>query len=68
MKIIISDNGVGMDYTTIRNLFDFHKVESHRGTAGKIGRGFGLLLTKEIVDKHNGRISIFSSVGVGTKF
>jgi two-component system sensor histidine kinase/response regulator len=68
VEIIISDNGVGMNEATVKNLFDSNQVESLRGTAGEIGSGFGLLLTKEIVDKHQGRISIDSSVGVGTTF
>jgi signal transduction histidine kinase len=57
-----------MNESTVANLFDSNKVESLSGTAGEIGSGFGLLLTKEIVDKHKGRISIESSVGVGTTF
>lgn len=68
VEIIISDNGVGMNESTVANLFDSNKVASLSGTAGEIGSGFGLLLTKEIVDKHKGRISIESSVGVGTTF
>lgn len=68
IEIIISDNGVGMNESTIKNLFNYNKIGSIRGTAGEIGSGYGLLLSKEIIDRHNGKISVDSSVSTGTRF
>jgi signal transduction histidine kinase len=68
VTICVSDNGVGMDLKTANNLFNANKVQSTYGTEGEQGTGLGLLLCKEFVEKHGGKIWVESEVGVGTKF
>lgn len=68
VDIIISDNGIGMTENEIKSLFDYSHKSSTPGTAGEIGSGYGLLLSKEIIDKHNGTISVDSKPGAGTIF
>lgn len=67
-KIIIkvSDNGVGMKQETIDKLFNFSPVNSSKGTANESGTGLGLMLCKEFIDKHRGKIWVESTLGKGT--
>jgi len=68
VEIIISDNGVGIQDEKLKGLFDYTKKESKQGTAGEVGTGYGLLLSKEIIDKHKGKITVNSKLGFGTNF
>lgn len=65
-SIKISDNGIGMDKDTIKDLFVLDKKSISKGTAGESGSGLGMILVKEFIDRHNGSISIESEPGVGT--
>jgi signal transduction histidine kinase/DNA-binding response OmpR family regulator len=63
--IEISDTGKGINKEELKLIFDrFYRVE---GTEQK-GSGIGLALTKEMVDLHNGQISVNSRKGKGTTF
>ena len=66
IKIIIADNGVGMDEETRKRVFEkFYQGDSSRTSTGN---GLGLALAKRIVDLHNGDISISSKENRGTTF
>ena len=62
----VSDNGVGINPEVVDNLFNFFPVKSSLGTANEMGTGLGLLLCKEFVEKHGGKIWIDSVVDKGT--
>lgn len=66
--IKVEDTGIGMDEKTQESLFDLKNNNSRNGTNGEIGTGFGLILTKEFVDKHDGKIWIESEKNKGSKF
>lgn len=68
VELIISDSGIGMDDGTIQSLFKLGETCSQSGTKGEKGTGFGLLLCKEFVDKHNGSICVKSEPGKGSTF
>jgi len=59
----ISDNGIGMDRTTQRHIF-----EEFFSTKGSGGTGLGLAVVDKVVNKHGGRIEVASTPGTGTKF
>ena len=63
--IEISDTGKGMAKEEVKKIFErFYRVQ---GTEEK-GSGIGLAITKELVDLHNGQISVNSRIGEGTSF
>jgi signal transduction histidine kinase len=66
--ISISDSGVGIDNSTIDNLFKMDTKISTIGTQGEKGTGLGLLLCKELVEKNSGKIFALSEISVGTTF
>lgn len=68
VDIQISDTGVGMDQKIIDSLFKIDEFVSQKGTSGELGTGFGLLLIKDFVDKHQGSIIVKSEVGKGSIF
>lgn len=66
--IIVSDNGIGMDNESQSKLWDFTNTVSTTGTADEKGTGFGLILCKEFVEKHYGKIWVESELGKGADF
>jgi PAS domain S-box-containing protein len=65
--VYIEDNGIGIDEDIIEKLFNIDTTFSTRGTDQEKGTGLGLLLCKEIVNRHGGEINIESKSGRGTK-
>jgi signal transduction histidine kinase/ligand-binding sensor domain-containing protein len=68
MKFIVQDEGIGMSSEEIRNLFAVNKSKSTSGTSGEKGTGIGLLLCKDFVDYHKGKIWAQSEPNQGTTF
>jgi PAS domain S-box-containing protein len=68
VRISIRDTGVGMDEAVLCSLFALDRRTCLRGTEGERGSGLGLLLCKEFVEKHGGRIWVESEPGQGTIF
>ncbi len=68
-EIIISvfDSGVGIEEEKLSKLFTEVNLSS-LGTSNEVGIGLGLILCKDIIDKHNGKIWVESHVGIGTTF
>lgn len=64
----VRDEGMGMDSAQLGALFEFGAMRSRAGTANERGSGLGLLLCKEIVDLHGGRIEAASEPGKGSSF
>lgn len=66
--ITVSDNGMGIDPENLVKLFDITEVLSTPGTEGESGTGLGLLLCKDFVETHGGKIWVESIVGEGSQF
>lgn len=69
-EIIISveDNGIGIDNKTLEKLFQPGETPSAKGTQNEKGTGLGLLLCKDFVDMHEGKIWVESQPDKGSKF
>ncbi len=68
IEITVADNGVGMSEERQNKLFKTEIPETTRGTASEPGSGLGLILCKEFVEKHGGKIWVESSHGEGSNF
>jgi signal transduction histidine kinase len=68
VEITVSDTGVGMNETTKSSLFKIVQTISTKGTEGEKGTGFGLLLCKDFVEIHGGKIRVESVEGKGSAF
>jgi signal transduction histidine kinase len=68
LKVGIQDNGIGIGKEVIAKLFLVDEIISTTGTHKEPGTGLGLLLCKEFVEKHDGKIWVESEVGKGSKF
>jgi signal transduction histidine kinase len=64
----VEDNGIGIPVDMIGNLFSLDRNIRRNGTDKEIGTGLGLLLSKEFVDQHHGKIGVESSSEKGTVF
>ncbi|NRA67884.1 MAG: HAMP domain-containing histidine kinase [Pseudobacteriovorax sp.] len=60
VAIVVEDQGVGMSPQVISELFHRFKVKSRKGTMGEMGTGFGLPITKFLVESYGGCISVES--------
>lgn len=64
--IVIADAGRGLDADQIEQLFrPFARLQAHAAIPGE---GLGLSLTRLLVEAMGGRVSVESTVGVGTRF
>ena len=64
-QIDIKDNGKGIEKEEIPHIFErFYKGKN----SSKNSIGIGLALSKTIIEKNNGNISVESKVGEGTRF
>ncbi|HBN6309564.1 TPA: HAMP domain-containing histidine kinase, partial [Clostridioides difficile] len=67
-KIIIEDNGIGIEKNEFNNIFK----RFYRGSADEIesveGSGVGLYLSRKILEEQGGNIIVSSKVGIGSKF
>jgi len=68
LTLIVKDSGVGIPKKDIGKLFRIDAKYTNIGTAQERGTGLGLLLCKEFVEKHGGRIWVESNVGKGSEF
>jgi signal transduction histidine kinase len=66
--IFVRDTGTGIERSDLDKLFRIDIKYSQPGTDREGGTGLGLLLCKEFIEKHNGKIWIESEVGKGSIF
>ena len=64
VQIEVRDDGVGMPPDVLSNMFEPFFTTKERGR----GLGLGLAISRNIVDRHGGRIEVASQPGHGTTF
>jgi hypothetical protein len=65
---MVRDNGIGMSNEMLNKLFDVAQNVSRPGTDNESSSGLGLILCKEFVEKHGGKIWVESTESKGSTF
>jgi len=68
VQIDIADTGIGIPAGELGHVFDEFFRASNAKKREKDGTGLGLSIVKQIVERHNGKISVQSQEGQGTTF
>jgi PAS domain S-box-containing protein len=66
--IAVKDTGIGMSRSMLDNLFRLDAQINRPGTDGEASTGLGLLLSKEFIEKHGGKLWAVSEEGKGSVF
>jgi len=66
--IMVKDSGIGISNDRIEKLFRLDETYSTPGTKDEKGTGLGLILCKEFIEKHGGKIWVESTPGEGSIF
>ncbi len=66
VNIAIADSGVGMTADQKDKVFYVGSNVSTKGTANEKGTGLGLILCREFIERHSGKIWVESAPGQGT--
>lgn len=66
--ISVSDTGKGIEPERFEKLFSYEEKTSTTGTMGERGTGFGLPLSRDIMEGHGGELAVESTPGKGSVF
>ena len=66
--IAVSDTGIGMTKEQTGKLFRLDSARSRKGTAGEQGSGLGLIVCRELLEKHGSELHVESEEGKGSRF
>ena len=68
VEISICDTGIGMNQGIMDHLFALDGQSNRKGTEGEPTTGLGLIICKDYVEKHSGKIWAESEEGKGSTF
>jgi PAS domain S-box-containing protein len=68
VRLSVHDTGVGIPADKLAALLDLDSTISAKGTHGETGTGMGLIISRELMDRQGGAISVESVEGEGTTF
>ena len=68
VEISVIDTGIGMNPEMVDDLFRIDVQTNRRGTENEPSTGLGLILCKDFVEKHGGKIWVESEEGKGSAF
>lgn len=68
VTIYVTDSGIGMTPEEAKSIFEIGIVKSTEGTRGEPGTGLGLLICKDFIERHGGKIGVESEVNKGSTF
>lgn len=67
-QVSIKDDGIGISKEDIDTIFNVEDKKRRVGTANEQGSGLGLILCKDFIEKHGGRLWVLSTLGEGAEF
>ena len=68
VDISVADNGIGMTAQEADQLFQTESLIARSGTADEQGTGLGLIISRDFVERHGGKIRVTSEPGLGSRF
>jgi signal transduction histidine kinase len=68
VELSVKDTGIGMNSYMVDNLFRLDINTSRKGTEGEYSTGLGLILSKDFIEKHKGKLWVESEEGKGSDF
>ena len=68
LVLAVSDTGIGIPKKILGKLFQIDQNITTQGTQNERGTGLGLILCKEFIEKHDGKMGVESEPGKGSKF
>lgn len=68
LRISVADTGIGIPTNILPEIFLFNEEKGRPGLKGEKSSGLGLMLCKEFVELHNGKIWVQSKEFMGTTF
>ncbi len=68
LLVSVIDNGIGIPKEAIENIFRIDSKYTTSGTQNEKGTGLGLILCKDFIQKHNGKIWVESEQEKGSIF
>jgi len=68
VEISIKDTGIGMNKEMLENLFRLDMNTNRKGTEGEPSSGLGLIICKDFIEKHDGKLWVESEEGKGSTF
>ncbi|MDO9254379.1 MAG: ATP-binding protein [Bacteroidales bacterium] len=66
--VSVKDDGIGMNANILEKLFRLSAKINRKGTEGELSSGLGLILCKELIEKHGGKIWAESEENMGSTF
>ena len=68
LNISVKDTGIGIEPSKVEELFDSFQQADNSTTRRYGGTGLGLTITKQLVEKMGGEISVETTPGIGSTF
>ena len=68
VEVSIKDTGIGMNKSIVDNLFRLDEQTNRKGTEGEPSSGLGLIICKDFIEKHGGKLWVESEVDRGSTF
>ena len=68
LEFSVKDTGIGINQRIIDNLFSLDAKIGRKGTNGELSTGLGLIICKDLVEKHGGVLNVESEEGKGSTF
>jgi PAS domain S-box-containing protein len=68
VTISVEDTGIGISSNNLHRLFNLTEYFSTKGTNNEGGTGLGLILCKEFIEKHGGKMTVETELKKGSIF
>lgn len=68
ISLTVEDTGIGIPPEYHESIFEEFKQVDDTAARKRVGTGLGLPITKHLVERHGGTLTVFSAVGKGSRF